>query len=338
MAADNFMKAEDVARYLHIGKNMVYQLAKEGKLASYHVGRKIKFTPEDVDKYLASTHIANSGSTARHVAEPSSNVEDTDAGATPSVDSPVSEESSLSSAASFGVPSGPRYVIAGNDVSADMLSGLLLEEGLCSERLVRASYTALVNLYAGDADAAVVHLYDQRSNSYNVSSVRSLAPGASVVVIRMYARSVGFIVKKGNPKRITSWGALLREGVRIANRAKGSGARVLLDEKLSALEARSDNILGYESVVASATGAMRRIASGLADVAVGTQHDAMLVDGVEFVPMQTEWVDIVVAKNPHTRPLIKALSKVMAEGKLSGELKGFQPCDVAKLGAIVYES
>ena len=33
MQADGFMNAEDVARYLHLGKNKVYQLAKSGELA-----------------------------------------------------------------------------------------------------------------------------------------------------------------------------------------------------------------------------------------------------------------------------------------------------------------
>ena len=56
MHSDDFMNAEDVARYLHLGKNTVYQLAKSGKLASYHVGRKLKFTLEDVEAYVASTH------------------------------------------------------------------------------------------------------------------------------------------------------------------------------------------------------------------------------------------------------------------------------------------
>ena len=53
MRSDEFMNAEEVARYLHLGKNTVYQLAKTGKLASYHVGRKLKFTIEDVEAYVS---------------------------------------------------------------------------------------------------------------------------------------------------------------------------------------------------------------------------------------------------------------------------------------------
>ena len=35
MLANNVMNADDVARYLHLGRNKVYQLAKSGELASY---------------------------------------------------------------------------------------------------------------------------------------------------------------------------------------------------------------------------------------------------------------------------------------------------------------
>ena len=61
MRADDFMNAEEVARYLNLGKNTVYQLAKTGEIASYHVGRKLRFTIEDVEAYVASTHRAQGG-------------------------------------------------------------------------------------------------------------------------------------------------------------------------------------------------------------------------------------------------------------------------------------
>lgn len=59
-----------------------------------------------------------------------------------------------------------------------------------------------------------------------------------VVVIRLLKRKQGFIVQAGNPKKLTTWGGLLREGVRLVNRERGCDTRVLLDEKLLSLEAR----------------------------------------------------------------------------------------------------
>ena len=322
MRSDDFMNAEDVARYLNLGKNTVYQLAKTGKLASYHVGRKLKFTLEDVEAYVASTH--------------HSPVVGASAPVVSAVD--AEEEESLSQAASFGELEGSPFVIAGGDSAADMLAGALNTMGVPAARKVCGSYTALVNLYAGDADAAVVHLYDQASNSYNVPYVRNLAPGASVVVFRLYGRQEGFIVAAGNPKKLATWGSLLREGVRLANRVKGSGARVLLDEKLSAMDARADSIQGYDSRYKVGTTAARRVASGVADVAIGTERDVRGVSGLQFVPMQTGWVDLVVRKTPEARPVIKSLKEIMESGRLRQDLSTLAPCDTSKLGVIIYES
>ena len=167
MRSDDFMNAEDVARYLHLGKNTVYQLAKTGKLASYHVGRKLKFTLEDVEAYVASTHHALGDAALPQVA----------------TEAVSGAGDNLSEAASFGNLAGVPFVIAGGDTAADMIAGEMNSSGMPAARKVCGSYTALVNLYAGDADAAVVHLYDQASNSCNVPYVRNLAPGASVINI-----------------------------------------------------------------------------------------------------------------------------------------------------------
>ena len=322
MRSNDFMNAEDVARYLNLGKNTVYQLAKTGKLASYHVGRKLKFTLEDVEAYVASTHHATG---AVPVPRPATEA------------APEAEES-LSKAASFGELGGVPFVIAGEDTAADMLAGFLNSSGMPTTRKVCGSYTALVNLYAGDADAAVVNLYDQASNSCNLPYVRNLAPGASVVVFRLYSRQQGFIVRTGNPKNITTWGALLREGVRLANRAKGSGSRVLLDEKLRAMEARAESIEGYDANYKVGSTAARRVSSGVADVAIGTERDITGISGVQFVPMQAEWIDLVVRKTVDSLAAIKRIKELLSSDGLQREVSMLQPGEANKLGVIVYES
>ena len=325
MVSDEFMNAEEVAHYLHLGKNTVYQLAKTGKLASYHVGRKLKFTLEDVEAYVASP---------RHAAPIIS--------AKPAVAAGAAKEQpdgdSIAQAAAFGQLEGDPFVIAGGDTVADMLASSLNASGMPASRLVHGSYTALVNLYAGDAHAAVVHLYDQRSNGYNIAYARNLAPGASIVIVRLYGRQQGFIVQAGNPKKLTSWGSLLREGVRLSNRTKGSGSRVLLDEKLRAMEARSETIEGYNSHAHVASGAVKRVASGLADVAIGTERESLLQDGLDFVPLQNEWVDLVIAKTPESRPYIRRIAVLLGQDSFRRSARMLAPCDISQMGSIIYES
>ena len=322
MRQDDFMNAEDVARYLHLGKNTVYQLAKSGAIASYHVGRKLRFTLEDVESYVASTHSAFSSG----------------ADVQPALGGEEVLSKGLSEAAAFGRLEGSPFVIAGGDAVADIAASALNASGMPTARLVRGSYTALVNLYANDAHAAVVHLYDQKTNSYNIPYVCSLAPGVSVIVYRICGREVGFIVQKGNPKGLTTWGGLLREGVRLANRAKGSGARVLLDEKLRAMEARSESIGGYDSESAVAREAVRRVSAGLADVAIGTARDARPAESVAFIPLQTEWVDLVVRKTPETRSAIHRVSALLMDERLQSDVKALGPSNLSKMGTVIYES
>ena len=324
MRSDDFMNAEEVAQYLHLGKNKVYELAKAGELASYHVGRKLKFTLEDVEAYMASIHYAPASAPVQRIA-----LYD---------DEESSEGQSLSEAASFGQLEGTPFVIAGGDIAADLIASAFNAVGMPAVRLVRGSYTALVNLYAGDAHAAVVHLYDQKTNSYNVPYACSLAPGTSIIVFRLYGRKQGFIVQEGNPKNLTTWGSLLRDGVRLSNRVKGCSARVLLDEKLRSMDARSEQIEGYDSQVAVASAAVRRVAAGLADVAIGTSRDARRAEGVKFVPLQTEWVDLVVTKTPESRPYIRLLSKLLADERFRWDTQTLGPSDLSKMGSVIYES
>ena len=147
MRSNDFMNAEDVARYLHLGKNTVYQLAKSGQLASYRVGRKLKFTLEDVESYVASTHQSSAATSPL-----------TSAKASPAGIARDHAESDLSRAAAFGALEGDPFIIAGGDVAADLIASALNSLGMSAARLVHGSYTSLVNLYAGEANAAVVHV------------------------------------------------------------------------------------------------------------------------------------------------------------------------------------
>ena len=158
------------------------------------------------------------------------------------------------------------------------------------------------------------------------------------MAIRLYGRRQGLIVQERNPKHLTTWGSLLKEGVRLSNRVKGNGSRVLLDEKLRALEARSETIEGYSSQAYVGTTAIRRVANGLADVAVGHEREAIHVPGVQFVPLQPEWVDIVIRKTPKTRSIIRSIKDLLASSQVQRDFAALAPCDASKLGVVVYES
>ncbi len=320
------MTAEEVAGMLRISKNSVYRMAQSGELASYRVGRKLRFTLRDVEEYIQKRTRGDDGGQA---------VEASACAAT-AVQTPPAN--ALEGALPFPLDERTPFVIAGNDLSGDIIAHALAAAGLPVSRAYVGSYTALVNLYAKQANAALVHLFDRRTNAYNVPSVQRIAPGMPVVVIRLLKRKQGFIVQAGNPKKLTTWGGLLREGVRLVNRERGCGTRVLLDEKLLSLEARPEMVEGYDSECATGLEAATLVSKGCADVAIGVERLAKELPGLAFVPLQTEWLDIAVEKSQRTAPLVREICKIAESESFRGAIDAIEGYEAANTGAIVYES
>ena len=333
MFDDDALTAEEVAEMLRVSKNSVYRLAQSGELASYRVGRKLRFTLRDVEAYTRAGMRSQKGSQA---ADGTSSPSRT-AGANPSPSDNAREGVSEIPSA-FSLDSREPFVIAGNDLSGDIIAHALAAAGLPITRAYVGSYTALVNLYAKQANAALVHLYDQRTNAYNVPSVQRIAPGMPVVVIRLLKRKQGFIVQAGNPKKLTTWGGLLREGVRLANRERGCGTRVLLDEKLLSLEACPEMVEGYDLECATGLEAATLVSKGCADVTIGIERLAKELPGLAFVPLQTEWLDIAVEKSQRTAPLVREIRKIAESKAFRDAIDAIEGYEAANTGAIVYES
>lgn len=328
MLNEQALNATDVAELLHIGRNAVYALAKSGELPSYRVGRKILFTLDDVEAYAESLRVGAMASCDKGERGPAD---------------PAGAQGSFALGGPIVAPllalperGGAEFIIAGHGVASDLFVERLELSGRRAMRLPLESYAALVALYEGRADAAVVHLYDQRTNSYNVPYVQRLAPGVPVVVIRLVKRRQGFAVAPGNPLGLSSWGALLREGVRLANRPVGCGSRVLLDEKLLAMEAKPSALAGYDDPFPTALAAVRAVSAGRSDVAVIDEALAAQTSGVSFVPLQHEWVDVVVSK-ARGREFARLLQAIVADEAFRREYARIVIGDTSQLGSIVYE-
>ncbi len=317
------LTAEEAAGIIGIGRNAVYRLAQTGELASYRIGRKLFFTLDDVNGYLAE--IRNSASSSRH--SPGRDVDEA-----PSAWKGKSETTARNARDDGG------FVLASNDMAGDIIANHLNASGVKTKRVYRGSYYALIDLYTGNADAALTHLYDWRTNSYNTAFVQRLAPGAPVTIIRLYQRRMGFVVREGNPLRITTWGGLLNKGVRLANRQRGCGTRILLDEKLVSLEANPRSIEGYDDELPSALAVVNAAAKGSCNIGLATEHASKQADGVEFVPLQNEWLDIAVAKTERTLPLVRAMKALTASRGFKEDLVRMTADNCDALGAIVYES
>lgn len=53
MSNQNALSAQDVADMLAVSKSTVYNMIRSGEISSYKVGRKVRFTEDDVKDYIS---------------------------------------------------------------------------------------------------------------------------------------------------------------------------------------------------------------------------------------------------------------------------------------------
>lgn len=328
MRNDDALTADEVAGLLQVSRSTVYKLVKADELASYHIGRKMRFTMGDVENYIARSKRAKAASVAAGVRSSL---------AASSAAFGAASAASVSPAAPSASKGPSSFVLAGNDIVGDILANYLGSANAAVERVYEGSYNALVDLYRGVAHAALSHLCDGDSGSYNVAAVKRLVPGTSVKVVRLVRRRQGLIVARGNPKGLRTWEDLLRPGVRLVNRERGCGSRILLDEQLVRLGADRVRIEGYEREATSALSMASFVARGGADAGIGAERVFHQVEGVDFLPLQDEWLDIVLAKLPGSERIVEAVVKLTRSRPFREEVGALVGYDASRMGELVYE-
>ena len=302
--------AEEIAKILRISRFTVYELIKRGELTAYKVGRKMRIDAADLSNYkkkvkgdqlFASSDVAASSS------------------------QPFDSQSGL--------------VICGQDAILDILTRHL-EKKVRNVRFLRqfaGSIEGLISLYNRTVNLATAHLWDGDSGEFNVPYVRHYLPGMRVVVVNLAYRMEGFYVAPGNPKQIKEWGDMVRKDVRLVNRERGSGARVLLDENLRRRDIDSRNILGYDDEEMSHLAVASYVARGEADVGFGMEKAAMQVQNVEFIPMQNERYDMVFLRQDLEKPHFQAVLTILRSKAFQNEVSGMGGYDISKMGEVMAE-
>jgi molybdate-binding protein/DNA-binding XRE family transcriptional regulator len=194
-----------------------------------------------------------------------------------------------------------------------------------------SSQAALDALRHSTAHVAGIHLRDPKTGEFNVPQARrALAKGGGLVV--SYAGwEQGFIVQRGNPKKLGSVDCLARPGVRLVNREPGSGSRTLLDQLLGGACIRPETIAGYDRVVSSHMAVARAVADGAADLGIGLRAVASSA-GVDFVPLADARFDFLIPSEHLDHPAIRVLLDVMQSASLRAELSALPGYSVSETG------
>jgi DNA binding domain, excisionase family len=311
MSENKSLSTQEVADILHVSKSMIYELIRREEIVSYKIGRKVRFTQDDVDAYIARSRHEQS-------TQPIKRVE-----VTSELLSPEDDNSGL--------------IISGQDVILDILSSQLRQKGIKSSRCYLSGFEGLLSLYQEKVNIVACHLYDTVENEYNIPYVRMLMPGTAATVINLSYRMQGLYVKQGNPKKIRTWKDLARDDVTIINRRPASASRILLDEKLHSMGIAPERVRGYDNIMVSHLTLATAISEGQADVGIGTQRISKKLEGLEFIPLMRERYDMVVRKELMETAEMKKLLEILRSDMFRKEISGISGNDYQDMGKIIAE-
>jgi putative molybdopterin biosynthesis protein len=189
-------------------------------------------------------------------------------------------------------------LVGSHCVGLDLIASELSRQGLVVKVLVVGSQGGLAAARRGECDAAPLHLLDPASGRYNepfLDDSLRLLPG--------YTRVQGVVTRSDEARDAE---ALVADpALRMVNRNRGSGTRVLIDELLGerrppgfAYEARS------HFAVAAAV-AQKRADWGVTIETVAREA------GLRFRPLRPEHYDFAVPAARWERPAVRALRQVL---------------------------
>ena len=129
MAQNKSLSTQEVAQILHVSKSTIYELIRRGEINSYKIGRKVRFTQDDVDAYIARSRHERSVQPVKRVELQSELLH------------PRREDKG-------------RLIISGQDVVLDILASFLHQKDVSAQRVYLNSFVGLLALYEGRVDTA----------------------------------------------------------------------------------------------------------------------------------------------------------------------------------------
>ena len=121
MAQNQSLSTQEVADILHVSKSTIYDLIRKGEIRSYKIGRKVRFTQEDVDAYIARSRHEHSTAPVQRIDTHSTLL------------TPAEEKA-------------PEIIISGQDVVLDILANYLHQEDINAGRTYLSSFEGLLAL------------------------------------------------------------------------------------------------------------------------------------------------------------------------------------------------
>jgi putative molybdopterin biosynthesis protein len=217
----------------------------------------------------------------------------------------------------------PDLVIVGSHCTGlDLVTAPLAHAGLTVRSIAVGSLGGLAAAKRGECDLAPIHLFDDRSGTYNTPF---LADGLELVP--GWRRMQGIVFRKGDARfeGKTAEGAvraaLADPACIMVNRNQGAGTRILIDRLLG--EARPD---GYWNQPRSHNAVAAAVAQHRADWGM-TIAPVAHASHLGFIPLAEEHYEFALVKARKQRPAVQAFLDALAseQGRASLTKAGFRP-------------
>jgi len=218
----------------------------------------------------------------------------------------------------------------------DLALGMLRRNRGISAKVIHVGSSAGVEACGrGETDLAGVHLLDPATGLYNRAALERLGPEG--LLIRGYFRRQGVYFRKGDfPDAPPTLAELTgRRDLRMLNRTRGAGTRVLLDLLLDEIAGKEEmapedlrrNIPGYNAETRSHNAVAVAVAAGRADWGLGIEAVAVAY-GLGFAPLRDEEYDFLTRRDRLEREPVQAFLELLrstAFREALGGMAGFAP-------------
>ena len=199
------------------------------------------------------------------------------------------------------MPVADLVVIGSHCAGLDLIASELARQGLRIKLMAVGSQGGLAAAQRGECDAAPIHLLDAESDTYNAPFL-----GEGLRLVRGYTRVQGVVTRPDETREVE---ALLADpSLRMVNRNRGSGTRILIDGLLG--ERRP---AGFPYEPRSHFAVAAAVSQGRADWGVTIETVARDA-GLAFRPLRPEHYDFAVPADRFDRPAVQALVHALEDG------------------------
>ncbi|MTI55543.1 molybdopterin biosynthesis protein [Geosporobacter ferrireducens] len=211
--------------------------------------------------------------------------------------------------------------IGSHDLIMDLIANHMhdLEGGYDLSSAHVGSLGGIMAIKRGEAHLAPIHLLDEKTGQYNISFIQRYLPAVDMKLIKGVKRIQGFIVQKGNPKKIKDFTDLQREDIQFVNRQRGAGTRILVDYELNRRSIDSETISGYDREMTTHMAVAAAVASGTAHVGIGVLSAAQAL-GLDFIAIGEEDYDFVIPSKYLNTEMAKTFIQVLQSMEFQKEL------------------